>query len=477
MMRPLLVPFLLAGLLGSGPATAATPATPAEDTLHPLKVPPLDPRESHLSGLIQLTHRGENAEAYWSPDGTELILQSTRPPYACDQIFRQRTDGTGTPILVSTGKGRTTCAYFTADGKRVLFSSTHAAGPECPPNPDRSHGYVWAVYPTYEIYSVKPDGSDLVRLTDNQAYDAESTVCPRDGSVIFTSTRDGDLELYRMDADGRNVKRLTDTPGYDGGAFFSPDCSKIVWRASRPKEGPELDEYKRLLAQGLVHPTQLEFWTANADGSDARQVTYLNAASFAPSFFPSGKRIIFSSNYGDPKGREFDLWAIDVDGTHLERITYTPQFDGFPVFSPDGTRLAFASNRNGTQPGETDVFVVRWVEKPATVPPDPPSPTAAAERFRDDVHWLADDAREGRGIGTAGLDQAKKGIAGRFASLGLEPAGADGWLESFDVPVAVEVRPGTGVRLDGAAIAADAFRPNSFSASGEAAGEAGAANS
>ncbi|PYQ56730.1 MAG: peptidase M28, partial [Acidobacteria bacterium] len=180
---------------------------------------------------------------------------------------------------------------------------------------------------------------------------------------IFTSTRDGDLDLYRMDADGRNVKRLTNSPGYDGGAFFSPHCSKIVWRASRPKEGPELDEYKRLLAQGLVHPTQLEIWTANADGTDARQVTYLNAASFAPSFFPDGKRIIFSSNYGDPKGREFDLWAINLDGTNLERITWTLQFDGFPMFSPDGTRLAFASNRNGTQPGETDIFVARWVEK------------------------------------------------------------------------------------------------------------------
>lgn len=458
-MTTRLLPFALTLFLVSG-AFAAEP-----------KAPPLDPREVHLSGLVQLSRGGENAEAYWSPDGRELIFQSSRPPFACDQIFRIPADGSGAATLVSTGKGRTTCSYFLQGGQRVLYSSTHLAGPACPPPPDRSHGYVWSIDPGYEIFTARPDGADLVRLTENQAYDAETTVCPKDGSLIFTSTRDGDLDLYRMDADGKNVKRLTNTPGYDGGAFFSPDCAKIVWRASRPKPGPELDEYRRLLAQGLVRPTQLEIWTANADGTDARQVTYLNAASFAPSFFPSGKRIIFSSNYGDPKGREFDLWAIDVDGTDLERITWTAGFDGFPVFSPDGTRLAFASNRNGTQPGETDVFVARWVEKPATTPPDPPSPTAGAERFRDDVRWLADDAREGRGIGSAGLDQARKWIAGRFASLGLEPAGADGWLETFDVPVAVEVRPGTAVRLDGAAIAADAFRPNSFSASGEAAGE------
>jgi len=462
-MRPLLVPMLLAGLLGSGPATAVEAAP------HPLPVPPLDPREVHLSALVQLTHQGENAEAYWSPDGTELTLQSTHPPYACDQIFRQRADGTGTPILVSTGKGRTTCAYFTADGKRVLFSSTHAASPDCPPNPDRSHGYVWAVYPTYEIYSAKPDGSDLVRLTDNNAYDAESTVCPKDGTVIFTSTRDGDLDLYRMDPDGKNVKRLTDTPGYDGGAFFSPDCKKIVWRASRPKPGPELEEYKTLLAQGLVHPTQLEIWIANADGSDARQVTYLNAASFAPSFFPSGNRLLFSSNYGDPKGREFDIWAINTDGSGLERITWTAGFDGFPLFSPDGTRLAFSSNRNQSEPGETDVYVARWVDH-ASAELTPAPATAAADRFRDDVTWLADDDRQGRGIGTEGLAESSRWIARRFRQLSLESMGENGYFQSFEVPTAVTARPGTAVTVDGAAVAAGDFQPASFSSNGAAAG-------
>lgn len=464
-----MLPILLAVLLAAGRPTHG------EDTSRPLQAPSLDPREVHLADLRQITRSGENAEAYWSPDSRELVLQSTHPPYACDQIFRAPADGSGPLALVSTGKGRTTCSYFTADGRRILYSSTHLGEPACPPPPDRSHGYVWSIDPNYEIFSVRPDGSDLVRLTDNHAYDAETTVCPRDGSLIFTSTRDGDLDLYRMDAGGKNVRRITDAPGYDGGAFFSPDCTKIVWRASRPKPGPELDDYKRLLAQGLVRPTRLELWVANADGSDARQVTYLNAASFAPSFLPSGKRLLFSSNYGDPKGREFDLWAIDVDGTGLERITWTPGFDGFPLISPDGTRIAFASNRNGSQQGETDVFVARWVDQPAARPAAPAAETAAAERFRDDVRWLADDAREGRGIGTAGLDQAKQWLADRFRDLGAEPAGSDGWFESFDVPVAVEARPGTGVTLDGAALAADAFRPASFSASTEAAGEVVAA--
>jgi Tol biopolymer transport system component len=428
----------------------------------PANVSP-DPRETHLADLLQLTDGGENAEAYWSPDSRELVFQSTRPPYDCDQILRMPADGSAEPVLVSTGKGRTTCSYFTVDGRRILFSSTHAASPDCPPPPDRTHGYVWSIDPRYEIWSALPDGSDLRRITENDAYDAESTVCPADGSVIFTSTRDGDLDLYRMTADGKDVRRLTDTPGYDGGAFFSPDCKKIVWRASRPAPGAELDEYRRLLGQGLVRPTKLEIWIANADGSDAHEVTHLGAASFAPSFFPSGRRLLFSSNYGDPQGREFDIWAVDLDGSRLERITWSPGFDGFPLFSPDGTRLVFASNRHHRKEGETNVFVARWI-------PGDPDP-AAVERFRSDVTWLADDAREGRGVGTHGLEEAEHWIEHRFRELGVEPAGENGgYLQPFLAPVGVDVGPTTAVTVDGKPVARDQLQPASFSASSKAEG-------
>src|ERR1700724_3233677 len=401
-----------AGTAGNVAAVSGAPQAP-----HAPPAPLSDGRESHLADLLMLTHGGQNAEAYWSPDGRQLIFQSTRPPFECDQIFRLPPAGSGAPVLVSTGKGRTTCSYFMPDGQRVLYSSTHAAGDACPPAADRSRGYVWAVYPTYDIWTARPDGSDLRRLTDNHAYDAETTVCNRDGSLIFTSDRDGDLDLYRMDADGSHVRRLTSAPGYDGGAFFSPDCKKIVWGASRP-QGTELEDYRRLLAQGLVRPGKLEIWVANADGSDARQLTYLDAASFAPSFFSSRDRVIFSSNYGDPQGREFELWAVNLDGSGLERITWSPGFDGFPMFSPDGTRLSFSSNRGQSRPHETNVFVARWVDRPAAAPaasatgPDGvlvaplPADTLIAGRFRDEVRWLADPAREGRGIGSARLDAA-----------------------------------------------------------------------
>jgi Tol biopolymer transport system component len=326
-----------------------------------------DPQETHLAEIRQLTFGGENAEAYWSPDGEELVFQSTRPPYGCDQIFRLALANPDELKMVSTGVGRTTCGYFSGDGQRILFASTHLADETCPPVPDHSQGYVWPIYDGYDLFSAKLDGSDLRRLTDVQAYDAEATVCPVDGSIVFTSTRDGDLELYRMDADGSNVRRLTHEPGYDGGAFFSADCRQIVWRASRPDSEEELTDYRQLLAQNKVRPSRLEIFVARGDGSGVRQVTELGAASFAPFFFPSGDRIIFATNYGDPKGREFDIWAINVDGTDLEQITFSPGFDGFPMFSPDGKRLAFASNRNQSRPGETNVFVARWVAGPTAV--------------------------------------------------------------------------------------------------------------
>ncbi|HYN22746.1 MAG TPA: peptidase M28, partial [Thermoanaerobaculia bacterium] len=422
----------------------------------------LDSRESHLKDLVQLTRGGENAEAYWSPDGRQLVFQSTRPPFACDQIFRMPSDRASDPVQVSTGKGRTTCAYFTWDGGRILYSSTHQAGAACPVPPDRSQGYVWPVDSDFEIYSALPDGSDLRRITENDAYDAESTVCPVDGSVIFTSTRDGDLELYRMSREGKSVTRLTHAPGYDGGAFFSNDCKKFVWRASRPA-GKDLEDYQALLAKGLVRPTKLEIWVANADGSDARQITSLGAASFAPSFFPSGDRILFSSNYGDPKGREFDIWAVDVDGSGLERITWTPGFDGFPLFSPDGTRLAFSSNRNQSAPGETNVFVARWVEGPRA--------KAGEDRFLQDVRWLADDAREGRGVGTKGLAAAARFLERRFRESGIEPAGIEeSFFQRFDAPVAIEAKRAE-LSIDGQTVDRGELEPASFSASGQAEGE------
>ena len=314
--------------------------------------------ERHLSDVRQLTFGGENAEAYWGPDGKKLIFQATPRGAGCDQEYVLDLES-GDVRMVSTGKGRTTCGYFEyPEGKRIIFSSTHAAGDSCPPPPDRSHGYVWAIYDSYDIYEGNPDGSRLTPLIKSPGYDAEATWCPRGGAIVFTSTRDGDLDVYVRDDTGK-VKRMTDTPGYDGGAFFSPDCSQIVWRASRP-QGAELKEYRGLLAKGLIRPRSLEIFIMNADGTGARQLTKNGAANFCPTFLADGNRILYSSNAGAADPREFDLWMVDKRGGEPERITMAPGFDGFPHMSPDGRWLVWASNRADPGSHETNLFLARW---------------------------------------------------------------------------------------------------------------------
>jgi len=316
--------------------------------------------EKHLANVKQLTFGGENAEAYFSADGRKLIFQSTRPPFACDQIFIMNVDGSDVR-LVSTGKGRTTCGYIFPKGDRIIFSSSHHVSPDCPPRPDFSRGYVWGLYESYDIFSARSDGSDVRQLTTTPGYDAEATISPNGKKIVFTSMRDGDPDIYIMDADGRNVKRLTRTPGYDGGPFFSPDGKRIVYRANHPRNQKELADYQELLKSGFIRPMRLELYVMDANGSRQRQITNNGAANFAPFFHPDGKRIIFSSNLHNPQGRDFDLYLINDDGTKLERITYHPAFDGFPMFSPDGRKLVFASNRNAKAPGETNIFIADWI--------------------------------------------------------------------------------------------------------------------
>jgi TolB protein len=319
------------------------------------------PEEKHLRNIRQLSFGGENAEAYFSPDGSKLIFQSTRDGRACDQIYTMNIDGSNVK-MVSTGKGRTTCSYFFQSGKRITYSSTHLANAECPPRPDYSKGYVWAIYPGYDLFSAAPDGSDVKQITKTPGYDAEAVISPNGKRIAFTSMRDGDLDIYTMDLDGRNVKRLTNELGYDGGPFWSYDSQWIVFRAHHPQTEKDISDYKSLLRENLIRPTTLDIWVMKADGSNKRRITDNGKANFAPYFFPDGKRVIFASNMADPKGRDFDLYAINLDGTGVERLTFNPTFDGFPMFSPDGKKLVFASNRNNKVQTDTNVFIADWVE-------------------------------------------------------------------------------------------------------------------
>ena len=327
--------------------------------------------ESHFQNIRQLTFGGDNAEAYWSYDGKSLVFQRTslKDGIPCDQIFIGRVpENPAAPFefnLVSTGKGRTTCAFFTKDNQHIIYASTHLASSDCPPVPDRAkygNKYIWPLYRGYDIFKADLNGKIIKQLTSSPFYDAEATLSPDGKKMIYTSTKDGDIELYIMELKSGKEKRITNELGYDGGAWFSPDGKKIIWRASRPKTEAAINEYKELLAQDLVAPTNMEVWVANVDGSDAKQVTNFGQANWAPTFMPDSKRIIFASNHEYKRGFPFNLYTINGDGSNLQKVSRDKGFDAFPMFSPDGKRIVFASNRNNGGTRDTNVFIADWVE-------------------------------------------------------------------------------------------------------------------
>lgn len=375
-MKRLIIALATPAILLAGCANEKAPEIPAAEVVVADEPPAeqtdesstLYPEETHFANLRQLTFGGNNAEAYWSFDDKKLVFQSDYAGWgaSCDQIYvtDRNNDQMGqtAPALVSTGKGRTTCSYFLPGNETIVYASTHLANDACPPVPERRTDgkYVWPIYESFDIFVADLEGNITQQLTDTPGYDAEATVSPNGDRMVFTSMRSGDLELYTCNIDGSDVKQITHELGYDGGAFFSPDGSKLVWRSSRPKTEEEIADYKQLLTQGLVTPTEMELYVANADGSNVQQVTKLGKANWAPFFHPSGEKIIFASNHESERGFPFNLYLINLDGSGLEKITHDGTFDAFPVFSNDGKYLVFSSNRNNGGNRDTNLFLAEW---------------------------------------------------------------------------------------------------------------------
>jgi len=326
-------------------------------------------QEKHISNLRQLTHGGDNAEAYFSPDGKWASFQSNNKAWGleCDHIFdmniaKAMADTSYKPVQISNGQGRTTCSYYMPNGKEILYASTFKGSVACPAEVHIPGKYLWSVYPDFDIFVADKKGKIKKQLTNTSGYDAEATVSPNGDKIVFTSNRSGDLELWTMDIDGSNQKQITDALGYDGGAFFSPDGKKLVYRASRPTIDADVMEYKNFLAKGLVAPVSMEIFTCNVDGSDVKQITKLGKANWAPFFHPSGNKIIFSSNHQSDKGYDFQLFMINTDGSGLEQITTESKFNAFPMFSPDGKKLIFSSNRDNHGTRDTNLFIADWTD-------------------------------------------------------------------------------------------------------------------
>lgn len=405
-------------------------------------------QEKHLKNIQKLTFGGDNAEAYFSPDSKKLTLQVTNKAFGvlCDQIYS--LDLTETEFndkslkLISNGQGRTTCSYFMPDGKHILYASTHAANHSCPPLPKPREGkYLWSIYPEFDIYISDLNGNIVKQLTNQSGYDAEAVVSPDGKKIAFTSTRSGDLELWTMDIDGNNLKQITNGLGYDGGSFFSHDSKKLVFRSSRPKTEKEIADYKELLADGLVAPSEMEIYTCNIDGSDLKQITHLGKANWAPFFHPSDKKIIFSSNHHSTRGYDFQLYMIDINGENLEQITWESEFNAFPMFSPDGKKLVFSSNRQGALTRETNVFIADWVDTDD-------NEIAKPANLKKNITYLASDNLKGRLTGSKEEKIASEYLVKELKALGIKPYQAKNYIQTFDYKVKINPKDSTELKIN-----------------------------
>lgn len=402
-------------------------------------------QERNLKNIQKLTFGGDNAEAYFSPDGKHLTLQVSNPAAGipCDQIFmldlREAAFSPKSLQRISNGKGRTTCSYYMPDGQHILYASTHEGNDACPPSPKPRDGkYLWAVYPDFDIYIADLKGNITKKLTNSPGYDAEAVVSPDGKKIAFTSTRSGDLELWTMDIDGTNLKQVTNGLGYDGGSFFSPDSKKLVFRSSRPKTPEAIAEYKQLLAENVVAPTEMEIYTCNIDGSDLKQVTHLGKANWAPYFHPSGKKIIFSSNHHSTRGYDFQLYMVDLNGDNLKQITWESEFNAFPMFSPDGKKLVFSSNRQQDKARETNVFIADWVDTDE-------AEYAKTSELKKHISYLASDAMKGRLTGSKEEKTVSGYLAKQLKSLGLKPFKNNSYFQEFTYKVRLNPHDSTAV--------------------------------
>jgi Tol biopolymer transport system component len=298
-------------------------------------------------------------EGYFAPDSRRICYQAVPDGYPFYQIYVQDFDAAAirpaTPRRVSPGRGRTTCSWFSPDGTRLLFASSHLD-----PNieatekqardqaeEDRRTGrrrrYQWDFDPCMDIFTAKLDGTDLVRLTREPGYDAECSFSPDGTQILFVSDRDGDADIYVMSAVGTNVRQLTNEPGYDGGPFFSPDGTWIAYRTDR------------------VEKDMLQIHVMRADGSGDVALTSGKGVHWAPYWHPTKPWLIWTgADHSDPAKRpNYDLWMAryeaDADAKSPRfrigpplRITDHEGADVLPSFSPDGTLLMWTASRDGS---------------------------------------------------------------------------------------------------------------------------------
>jgi len=326
-------------------AAEITPATPTEAG-QPLET-------AFMAPPVRITTGTPRAgEGYFSADGRHICYQAVPEGYPFYQIFTQDFDpaapGPRPARRISPGRGRTTCSWFSTDGRHLLFASGHLdpaldateakarAEAEADARAGRRRRYQWDFDPRMDLFVADLDGGGLRRLTDAPGYDAECSYSPDGRSILFVSDRDGDPDIYVCDADGGNVRQLTDQPGYDGGPFFSPDGLWIAYRTDRAEKD------------------MLQIHVMRADGSDDTPVTGGKGVHWAPFWHPTRPWLIWTgADHSNPSARpNYDLWVARYDPTAATRtgpplrITDHPGADVLPSFSPDGEILMWTASRD-----------------------------------------------------------------------------------------------------------------------------------
>jgi len=311
----------------------------------------------YLNNLRQVTSGMVKAgEGYFSPDGKQIVYQAVPQQYPFYQIYTQPLQD-GQPNLISTGRGRTTCAYFSQDGEKILFASSHL-DPDMDATEqeelekiaeDKRTGkrrrYSWDFDPFTEIFEKDLASGELTRLTNAKGYDAEGAYSYDGTKIAFCSDRDGDPDIYLMNADGSNLKQLTNAKGYDGGPFISPNGKWIVFRSDRKKEG------------------YLQIYVISTDGKTEIALTDNEGVNWAPYWHPTQPYIIWAgADHSKPGRPNYDLWLMKYEETEnaiqpgkIWRITDSPAADVLPVFSPDGTKLMWTSTR--TEDHSSQLFI------------------------------------------------------------------------------------------------------------------------
>ncbi len=309
-----------------------------------------------LSEPVRITSGLKKAgEGYFASDMSRICYQGIPNDKPFYQIFIQpflsSAPRISEPIRVSTGRGRTTCAWFTPDGKKLLFASSHLdpavketeskamAQLKEDARTGRRRRYQWDFDPHMDLFIADLEQpTPLTQLTNTPGYDAECSFSPDGKKLLFVSDRDGDPDIYVANADGSQVKQLTDQAGYDGGPFFSPDGQWIAYRTDR--------EEKDLLQ---IH-------VMRADGTGDIALTKGRSVHWAPYWHPTKPWLIWTgADHSDPTARpNYDLWVVQFEAdknfkksSDLVRITDHPGADVLPVFSPDGTSLMWTASRDG----------------------------------------------------------------------------------------------------------------------------------